>query len=142
MDDIKNDQEAPGHALSSRPRWCRTTPTVTSVLHKQMAVTKQRGRANDNGKMTQSAKHLVDHRQAASEQTPVDMGMVRIRRASPIQPSHLSTSAYTTYGSAEYKHRGGTHLVATYSVMNVELSLATLGGGRADLASPKSQTCK
>lgn len=31
-------------------------------------------------------------------------------------------------------------LVATYSVMNVLLSLATLGGGRADRARPKSQT--
>lgn len=32
------------------------------------------------------------------------------------------------------------YLVATYSVMNVLLSFATLGGGLADLASPKSQT--
>lgn len=35
-----------------------------------------------------------------------------------------------------------TYRVATYSVMNVLLSLATFGGGRADRASPKSQTCR
>ena len=32
--------------------------------------------------------------------------------------------------------------MATYSVMNVLLSLATLGGGRADRARPKSQSCR
>ena len=32
-----------------------------------------------------------------------------------------------------------TDLVATYSVMKVLLSFATLGGGRADRARPKSQ---
>ena len=39
------------------------------------------------------------------------------------------------------RRRGGqaTDLVATYSVMNVLLSFATLGGGRADRARPKSQ---
>ena len=35
---------------------------------------------------------------------------------------------------------GCTHRVATYSVMNVLLSLATFGGGRADRARPKSQS--
>jgi hypothetical protein len=35
---------------------------------------------------------------------------------------------------------GATHRVATYSVMNVLLSLATFGGGRADRARPKSQS--
>ena len=33
-------------------------------------------------------------------------------------------------------------LVATYSVINVLLSLATLGGGRAERARPKSQSCE
>jgi hypothetical protein len=33
------------------------------------------------------------------------------------------------------------NLVATYSVMKVLLSFATFGGGRADRARPKSQTC-
>ena len=32
--------------------------------------------------------------------------------------------------------------MATYSVMNVLLSLATFGGGRAERARPKSQSCE
>ncbi len=42
--------------------------------------------------------------------------------------------------AAQETERRGTDLVATYSVMKVLLSLATFGGGRAERASPKSQS--
>lgn len=55
------------------------------------------------------------------------------RRAVPSATDHYSTG-FT------WKRWNGTHRVATYSVKKLLLSFAIFGGGRADLARPKSHS--
>lgn len=62
-----------------------------------------------------------------------------------VPPARIGTEIVSAESSGLGGHpiarRANANLVATYSVMKVLLSLATLGGGRAERARPKSQSC-
>ena len=65
-----------------------------------------------------------------------------IARVYSLNVNMTSGARYHLHSRQQARRQQGTqtYLVATYSVMNVLLSFATLGGGLADLASPKSQS--
>ena len=77
---------------------------------------------------------------SANTQPTLHMSIARVYS---LKVSITSGARYHLYDTSDVRIDGNenTHRVATYSVMNVLLSFATFGGGRADRARPKSQSC-
>lgn len=123
---------SPKPSLRSR-LWCHLrTPTARKALDHKATIAK--------GGHQSEVRVPTPTPRSPCPQSPVKETKIELQKRGKSKVRAGRNPSKTQMPGGAEEEESNSYLVATYSVMNVELSLATFGGGRADRASPKSQT--